>query len=169
MISIIVALAQNGVIGCKNRLIWHISEDLKRFKRITMGHPVVMGRRTFESMGCRLLPGRMNVVVTRDLGYAPLKADNLLIVHSLEEAIGCFSVAEEVFVIGGGEIYRQALPLADRLYLTRIAALAQGDVYFPEVDTVHAWRLVWKQEHAVSEQNPVGYVFEDYCRVGTKG
>ncbi len=158
------------MIGSGNRLIWHIGADLKRFKRITMGHPVVMGRKTFESMDSRPLPGRMNVVVTRDPGYAPTEADNLVVVNSLEDALGRFPATEEVFVIGGGEIYRQAIPLADKLYLTRIAAVATGDTYFPEIDTDREWRLVWKEEHSAAAEsgNPVGYAFEDYIRIAPK-
>ena len=115
MISIIVAVAENGVIGDNNRLLWHISEDLRRFKRITTGHPVVMGRKTWESLG-RPLPGRENVVVTR----RELSFDGARTVHSLDEAYALFPPEEEVFVIGGAQIYGGALPAADRFYLTRV-------------------------------------------------
>ena len=108
MLSIIVAIARNGIIGSGNSLIWHISEDLRRFKAITSGHPVVMGRKTFESIG-RALPGRTNVVITRQSGFL---AEGCTVVHSLEEALALFPESEEVFVIGGGEIYAQALPRA---------------------------------------------------------
>ena len=111
MISIIVAVAENGVIGDNNRLLWHISEDLRRFKRITTGHPVVMGRKTWESLG-RPLPGRENVVVTR----RELSFDGARTVHSLDEAYALFPPEEEVFVIGGAQIYGEALPAADRFY-----------------------------------------------------
>ena len=115
MISIIVAVAENGVIGDNNRLLWHISEDLRRFKRITTGHPVVMGRKTWESLG-RPLPGRENVVVTR----RELSFDGAQTVHSLDEAYALFPPEEEVFVIGGAQIYGEALSAADRFYLTRV-------------------------------------------------
>ena len=115
MISIIVAVAENGIIGDNNRLLWHISEDLRRFKRITTGHPVVMGRKTWDSLG-RPLPGRKNVVVTR----RELSFDGAQTVHSLDEAYALFPPEEEVFVIGGAQIYGEALPAADRFYLTRV-------------------------------------------------
>ena len=112
MLSIIVAIARNGIIGSGNSLIWHISEDLRRFKAITSGHPVVMGRKTFESIG-RALPGRTNVVITRQSSFL---AEGCTVVHSLEEALALFPESEEVFVIGGGEIYAQALPRCSLLH-----------------------------------------------------
>ena len=115
MISLIVAVAENGVIGDRNALLWHISEDLKHFKSVTTGHPVVMGRKTFESLG-RPLPNRTNVVITRQR----LEIPGCTVVHSLEEAVMLFPKDEEVFVIGGAQIYAEALPLARRLYLTRV-------------------------------------------------
>ena len=161
MISVIVAVARNGVIGCENRLIWHIREDLQRFKRITTGHPVVMGRKTFESLG-RPLPGRVNVVITRQKGYAP---EGVRVVHSLDEAIALFPPSEEVFMIGGAEIYRQAMPLADRFYLTEVCADYQGDTYFPEWDRA-AWRLVGEERWERGEGFPHPFVFRDYERRG---
>lgn len=112
MVSIIVAVAENGVIGDRNTLLWHISEDLKHFKRTTTGHPVVMGRKTFESLG-RPLPNRTNVVITRQA----LELPGCTTAHSLEEALALFPADEEVFVIGGAQIYAAALPVADRFYL----------------------------------------------------
>lgn len=138
MISIVVALGNgrqwNGALGKDGKLLWHIPDDLRRFKAITMGHPVVMGRKTFESIVSVLgkpLPGRTNIVVTRD----PLwRYDDAIVVHSLEKAIerakGCEG-GEEIFIGGGGEIYRQALPLVDKLYLTLIDDEKEGDSYFP--------------------------------------
>lgn len=159
MVSIIVAVAQNGVIGDRNRLIWHISEDLRRFKAITTGHPVVMGRKTYESLG-RPLPGRTNVVVTRQRDY---RAEGCTVVDSLEKAIGLFLLDEEVFVIGGGEIYRQALPLADRLYLTVVCADYEGDTRFPEWDASQ-WDLVSEEHHRRGEKFDHPFVFRDYVR-----
>ena len=115
MISIIVAVARNGVIGDRNRLIWHISEDLRRFKAITTGHPVIMGRKTFESLG-RPLPNRINVVVTRQTGY---RAEGCVVAGSLEDAIRRFDPSEEIFVIGGAQIYAQALPLTKAIPFSR--------------------------------------------------
>lgn len=126
MISIIVAVARNGVIGGGNTLLWHISEDLKRFKALTTGHPVVMGRKTFESLG-RPLPNRTNVVVTRQ----HIEIPGCTVAGSLEEALALFPAQEEVFVTGGGQIYAQALPLADRIYLTTVMRDYEGDTRFP--------------------------------------
>ena len=128
MISIIVAVAENGVIGDKNALLWHISEDLKHFKSVTTGHPVVMGRKTFESLG-RPLPNRTNVVITRQR----LEIPGCTVVHSLEEAVMLFPKDEEVFVIGGAQIYAEALPLARRFYLTRVFRAYEGDTKFPRM------------------------------------
>lgn len=127
MISIIVAVAENGIIGDKNTLLWHISEDLRRFKALTTGHPVVMGRKTFESLG-RPLPNRRNVVISRQ----ELAIDGCEVVHSLDEALALFPSDEEVFIIGGAQIYAEALPIADRFYLTRVGHTYEGDTRFPD-------------------------------------
>lgn len=140
VVSLIVAMARNGVIGKDNQLPWHLPEDLKRFKRLTMGHHIIMGRKTYESIG-RLLPGRTSVVVTRTQNY---QAPGAIIAHSLEEAIGRCSSDDEVFVIGGAEIYRQALPVADRLVITQIDADFAGDARFPPVD--------WSQWEEIERQ-----------------
>ncbi len=153
-LSIIVAVAQNGAIGCHNELLWHISEDLKRFKRLTMGCPIIMGRKTYESIG-RPLPGRRNVVITRNADY---RAEGIEVVYSLEEALRSVSNVEgEVFVIGGGEIYLQALPLAQKLYLTKVEQNPEGDTFFPEINEVQ-WQEVAREEFE-------GYSFIDYDRV----
>ena len=133
-LTIIAALTRNGVIGRGNRLPWHIPEDLKRFKALTLGHPVIMGRKTFQSILATLgkpLPGRENIVVTRSRDYTP---PGCRVVHSLEDAIAAAAGAEEVFVIGGGEIYALALPHAHRLQLTEVHADDQGDAHFPAFD-----------------------------------
>ncbi|MEG1075528.1 MAG: dihydrofolate reductase [Mucinivorans sp.] len=152
MISIIVAIAANGVIGCHNRLIWHISEDLKRFKSLTMGHPIVMGRKTFASIG-RALPGRQNIVISRDKA---LKIDGVDVVASMEEAIKIASTDGEIFIIGGGEIYHLALPLASKLYVTQVEQSPQGDTFFPEIDE-NEWLETHREEHE-------GFAFIDYSR-----
>ena len=126
MISIIVAVAENGTIGDRNTLLWHISEDLKHFKALTSGHPVIMGRKTYESLG-RPLPNRTNVVLTRGDGEFP----GCRVVHALDEALALFPAGEELFVIGGAQIYAQALPLADRLYLTRCCHPSDADTTCP--------------------------------------
>ncbi len=138
-ISIIAAMAENGVIGRDGQLPWHLKADLQRFKRLTMGHTIIMGRKTWESIG-RPLPGRRMVVVTRQNGY---QAEGVQVAASLDDALALARLAgdEEAFIIGGAEIYRLALPLADRLYLTRVLAPVEGDTTFPEFDASH-WRLV---------------------------
>ena len=130
MISIIVAVAKNGVIGDKNSLLWHIREDMVYFRTVTSDHPVVMGRKTYDSIG-RPLPKRTNVVITRDTN---LTIEGCTVVHSLEQAVSLFSAEEEVFIIGGAQIYAQALPIADRIYLTKVEKEYQGDTSFPEID-----------------------------------
>jgi len=159
MVSVIVAMSRNGVIGCANRLIWHISEDLKRFKAITTGHPVVMGRRTFESIG-RPLPNRTNVVITRQKNYAP---EGVAVAHSLDEAVKMFPPDEEVFIIGGGEIYSQAMPIADKFYLTEVLADYGGDTLFPAWNPAE-WTLVSEERHERGEKFEHPFAFRDYIR-----
>ena len=128
-ISIIVAMAENRAIGKDNQLLWHISADLKRFKKITMGHPIIMGRKTFESIG-KVLPGRQNIIISRRKDY---QAAGATICHNPEEALKCCDRAEEVFVIGGAEIYQTFFPRADRIYLTQIhETYSEADTFFPE-------------------------------------
>lgn len=158
MVSIIVAVAENGVIGDQNALLWHISEDLKHFKALTTGHPVVMGRKTFESLG-RPLPNRTNVVITRQAIDLP----GCTVVHSLEEALALFPADEQVFVIGGAQIYAQALPLADRFYLTRVMHAYEGDTRFPAWDEA-AWRLVGSESFPCGREYPWPFAFETYER-----
>ncbi len=148
MLSLIVAMARNRVIGAGGKLPWHLPADLKRFKEITMGRPVIMGRKTFESIG-KPLPGRTNIVVTRRRSWT---AKGCRVAHSLEEAIAAAGEGE-VFVIGGGELYAAALPQADRLYLTEVDADVPGDVRFPEVD-LSRWRLVEEATHEADAKNP---------------
>lgn len=162
MVSIIVAVADGGVIGGKNSLLWHISEDMRMFKRVTSGHPVVMGRKTFESLG-RPLPNRTNVVITRNQDF---EAGGVMVAGSLEEAVAMFSDTEEVFVIGGGEIYRQAMPLAGRLYLTRIHAKYAGDTFFPECDSAE-WTPVSSEYHERGENFTHPFEFLVYERIGS--
>lgn len=152
MISIIVAIATNGVIGGDNKLLWHISEDLKNFKRITLGHPMIMGRKTFESFP-KALPNRQNIVITRNPAYTANGAD---VVLSLDEALKIASPKDEIFIIGGGEIYRQAMPLADKLYITHVDLSPQGDTTFPDISS-DEWREVLREPHQ-------GYTFTEYLR-----
>ncbi len=157
MISIIVAVAENGVIGDGERMPWHISADLKHFKEITTGHSVIMGRKTFESLG-RPLPNRRNIVITRDVTYTAVGVE---VVHSLEEAIA-LTKDNDNFIIGGGEIYRQAMPFADRLYITHIRATFEGKTTFPEIDEKH-WHIVEQSE--TFEENGIRFEYITYERV----
>lgn len=130
-LSLIVAMTEERIIGNNNQLPWHISEDLKRFKKITTGHPIIMGRKTYESIG-KPLPGRQNIVVTHNQHY---QADGVLVVHSLEEALDqCDKSTGEEFVIGGAALFESALPKVKKLYLTIVHQFFKGDVYFPEFD-----------------------------------
>ena len=134
LVSIIVAMDKNRLIGGKNKLLWHIPGELKRFKEITTGHPIIMGRKTYESIG-RVLPNRTNIVITHSASLARSHLANLVVAKSLEEAIEQAKKSpgnEEIFIIGGGQIYEQALPLADRLYLTIVDGEYEGDTYFPD-------------------------------------
>lgn len=164
-LAVIVATAQNGVIGRNNALPWHLPEDLRYFKRRTLGKPIVMGRKTYESIG-RPLPGRTNIVISRNAGFA---ADGIKVVRSLDEAlrladdIAQIDGVDELVVIGGAEIYREALPRAERLYLTEVHAVIQGDAVLPEVDWAQ-WREVGRERHAAEAPNPYDYSFVVYER-----
>lgn len=159
MISVIVAAAANDVIGEGNRLPWHLPADLRHFKKITMGWPVLMGRATYQSIG-RPLPGRLNIVLTADRGFA---APGCTVVHSIDEALQAAAGREELMVIGGASIYRQLLPLADRLYLTRVHHEFAGDTRFPETD-FSRWRELSREDHDADERNPYPYSFLVYER-----
>ncbi len=154
VVALIAAVADNGVIGIDNRLPWHLPGDLQWFKRQTLGKPIVMGRRTFQSIG-RPLPGRENIVVSRDPDF---RAAGCRVVGSLDEALEAASGAPEVMIIGGAELYRQTLPRAQRLYLTRVHANVEGDARFPEVDSSQ-WREVAREDHGADGRNPYDYSF----------
>jgi dihydrofolate reductase len=159
-IALIAAVARNGVIGRAGAIPWRIPGDLPRFKAITMGHPVIMGRRTWESLG-RPLPGRRNLVISRTPGYAPAGAE---VYGSLHESLAACGDAAEVFVIGGTEAYREALSLADRLLLTEIDADYEGDAHFPPFDRA-AWRETAREAHAPDERFAHAYAYVTYERV----
>lgn len=158
-VSLVVAVAENGVIGRENGLPWRLSADLRRFKALTVGHTVIMGRRTFDSIG-KGLSGRRNLVVSRNPEFRPAGATR---VPSLEAALEVAGPAGEVFVIGGGEIYRQALPLAERIHLTLVRARPEGDAYFP-LPEGKTWRLVSSESHAADEKNDFATEFRIYER-----
>jgi dihydrofolate reductase len=159
-VSLIAAVAENGVIGRGGQLPWHLAADLQRFKRLTMGHTIIMGRKTWESIG-RPLPGRRMIVITRQDDYC---AEGLEVASSLDAAIDVAAARDdEAYVIGGAEIYRQALPRADRLFLTRVQAIVEGDTTFPEFDPSH-WRLVESEQHLADDKNEFPVCFERYER-----
>ena len=147
-LSAIVAMAANRCIGKDNTLPWRLPADLKRFKQLTMGHTLLMGRKTYESIG-RPLPGRTTVVVTRQRDYAP---EGVRVAHSLEQALE-LARGDEVFIAGGADLYRQALERVRRLYLTRIDRDYPGDTFFPEVD-LSGWRLVTEEPHPATATEP---------------
>jgi dihydrofolate reductase len=166
---LLAALADNGVIGRDNQLIWHLSSDLKRFKALTMGCPLVMGRKTFESIG-QPLPGRESIVLTRDPHFAPA---GVHVVHDLVQARDISAVFAEkmgsphIAVIGGAEIYAQALPFAEKLYLTHVHAAPEGDAFFPAFDK-NDFTVVAREEHTASDRNDHAFSFVDYQRKNRK-
>ncbi len=158
---LIAAAANNNVIGGDNKLLWHLPADLKRFKELTMGHTLIMGRKTFESIG-KALPGRRTIIVTRQSDY---KAKGCEIVPDLKEAICKVREESDVFVAGGGEIYRQVISLhyARRIFLTRIYANFEGDSFFPTIDP-EKWELIEREEFQPDEKNPYPFAFLTYKR-----
>ena len=162
MISIIVAVAQNGVIGTGNRLPWHLPDDLKRFKALSMAKPIVMGRRTFDSIG-KPLPGRTNIVVSRQPGLA---IEGTIVTPSLDAALVAAGAVPEVVVIGGAEIFRQVLPRTEVIHLTRVHARVAGDVVFPELDPGQ-WRETAVEHHAADERHQYAFTFVTLQRVAS--
>ncbi len=158
-ISIIVAMAKNRTIGINNTLPWRCPEDLKHFKSLTMGHHMIMGRKTFDSIG-KPLPGRTTVVVTRN---QELKIDGCIVAHSLQQAIAACADDNEIFIVGGAELYTQALPLADTLYLTEIQQEVKGDAHFPEFDNKE-WQEVSREQRNQQLPQPLDYHFVTYRR-----
>lgn len=158
-ISLIAAVASNGVIGREGRMPWHLPADLKRFKALTMGHAIVMGRKTFDSIG-RLLPGRRTIIVTRQRGF---HFEGATVAHSLEQAIEQARGDDEVFVIGGGEIYAMALPMADRLHMTELALAPQGDARFPAFDR-STWHETSRESHRAEDGTAFDFVVYDRAR-----
>jgi dihydrofolate reductase len=152
-LALIAAMARNGVIGAGNALPWRLPEDLRRFKALTLGHAVIMGRRTFESLG-RALPGRQNLVVTRQRSFSAPGVD---VAHSLDDAIAQVRDPAPAWCIGGGELFRAALPRADRLELTEIDTDIAGDTYFPPLDRTQ-WREVAREAHVSSAGLPYAFV-----------
>lgn len=159
-IAIIVAIAQNNAIGKDNQLLWHIPEDLKRFKALTTGHTIIMGKKTYESLPIHPLPNRINMVITDD---PTEKIEGCVTVYSIEEALQNTDPDKENFIIGGGSIYRQFLPLADTLYLTMVDQAFDADVFFPEID-LRDWRCIEKVEIPFDETLGFSYTYLTYKR-----
>jgi dihydrofolate reductase len=161
IISIIVVIGKNNEIGKGNRLLCHLPADLKHFKEITTGHPVIMGRKTFESLPKGPLPNRKNIVISRN---PDLTIEGAEVYSSLDYAFVRLIDENEVFIIGGAQIYRQILPDADKLYLTRIhAGFPEADVFFPEIN-YHKWKEVSRETHTADEKNPYAFSFIEYER-----
>jgi len=164
-LAVIVAAADNGVIGCNGALPWHLPEDLRYFKRVTLGKPIVMGRKTFESIG-RPLPGRTNIVVSRNTQY---RAEGVRVVASLDaalqlaEEIAANDSVDELMVIGGAQIYTEALLRADRLYYTAVHCSVDGDAFLPEIDWA-LWRETWREKHHAATPDACDYTFLTYDR-----
>jgi dihydrofolate reductase len=159
LITLIVAVADSGVIGRDNSLPWHLPEDLKRFKRLTMGKPILMGRKTFESIG-NPLPGRQNIVVTRDANY---RREGVSIVNDVDGALRAAGMAPEVMVIGGAELFRALLPRARRIHLTRVHGEIEGDVMWPALDD-REWSVVEREAYAADERHRYAMTFEVWER-----
>jgi dihydrofolate reductase len=163
-LSFIVAASDNNAIGVKNELPWRLPEDLKFFKRTTLGKPVIMGRKTYESLG-KPLPGRLNIVLSQT-GNIELP-EGVLLFDSLAEAIERVEDedVEEAFIIGGGKIFDLAMPYVDRMYITRVhATIDNADAFFPKIDHSH-WKMVWEEKHTKDEKHQYDYAFQQYERV----
>ena len=159
-ISLIVAVTKNMVIGKDNKLIWHLSDDLKHFKELTKGHCVIMGRKTFESMP-KALPNRTNIVITRKHDYV---ARDAIVVHSIHEALEKAKEDKQPFIVGGGEIYSQSILISDRIELTRVHTEIEGDAFFPEIDP-KIWKEISREERFKDEKNDFDYTFIRYNKI----
>jgi dihydrofolate reductase len=157
MLSHIVAASENNVIGSKNELPWHLPDDFKYFKNKTWGMPVIMGRKSYESLK-KSLPGRINIVVTRKTGFQP---DNAFVVNNINDAIAKAeeSDAREIFVIGGGEIFKQTIDMVSRIYLTRVHANIEGDTWYPEIKK-NVWKLISERSFSADDKNNYAFTFE---------
>jgi dihydrofolate reductase len=159
MITVIAAVAENNALGKENQLLWHLPDDFKRFKAITSGHYIIMGRKTFESFP-KPLPNRTHVIISRQPNYQP---EGCIVVNSLEKAIEACPKTEEVFIIGGGEIYRQSIEVANKLDLTKVHASFEGDTYFPEINLTQ-WKLVFEEFHPKDDRHDYAFTFQTYLK-----
>lgn len=160
MLTIIAAAAENNALGKDNNLLWHLPDDFKRFKQITTGHYIIMGRKTFESFP-KPLPNRTHVIITRQNNYSV--PEGCIVVDSLKKAVAICPEAEDVFIIGGGEIYQQSLSIADKIELTRVHTTLDADTFFPEIDSEN-WQLVLEEFHPKDEKHAFDFTFLTYSR-----
>lgn len=160
MITIIAAIAENNALGKDNKLIWHIPADLKRFKKVTLNHYVIMGRKTYESLG-KPLPNRTNVIITRNLNF---KAEGCIVVNSLQEALEVSKEDKNPYILGGAEIYKQAIKIANKLDITFVHHQFEADVFFPEID-VTIWKEVAREDFKADEKNNYNYSFVTFERI----
>lgn len=158
IVSIVVAISENHAIGKDNKLLWYLPKDLKHFKEITSGHTVIMGRKTYDSVG-RPLPNRRNIIITRQ----PITIEGCEVVNSIEAALHLCAGTPEVFIVGGAEIYKQAMHLTDSIYLTIVHAVIEGDTYFPEIKE-DIWKETQRQDHEPDEKNALPFSFITYER-----
>lgn len=159
MITLIAATAENNALGKNNDLLWHLPDDFKRFKTITSGHYIIMGRKTFESFP-KPLPNRTHIIITRQKKYAP---ENCIVVHSLEKAIEIAPKNEDVFIIGGGEIYQQSIAVADKIELTRVHTSLEADTFFPEINS-NEWELIFQEYHPQDEKHLYDFTFQTFIK-----
>lgn len=166
MITMIAAAGQQNELGKDNDLVWHLPNDFKRFKKLTTGHYIIMGRKTFESFP-KPLPNRVHIIITRDTSYTPKvsedRKDDIIVVHSIEKAIEKASSQEEIFIIGGGQIYTQAIAIADKIELTRVAGTFEADAYFPEIDT-QLWEKTFEEHHSKDEKHNYDFTYETWVK-----
>jgi dihydrofolate reductase len=159
MITLIAAVAENNALGKDNQLLWHLPDDFKRFKNVTIDHHIIMGRKTFESFP-KPLPNRIHVIISRQKDYQP---EGCIVVDSLEKAIAVCPKNEEIFIIGGGEIYKQSIEIADKLDITRVHHTFAADTFFPEID-FDKWELTTELFHAKDEKHAFDFTFETYLK-----
>lgn len=160
MITIIAAIAENNALGKDNQLIWHLPADLKRFKQVTLNHHIIMGRKTFESLG-KPLPNRTSIIITRNKNYT---AKGCIVVHTLDEALKAAACDANPYILGGAEIYKQAIDIADKLDLTFVHHNFEADAFFPKIDT-SKWKETSRQHYKADEKNKYDYSFVSYLRV----
>ncbi len=161
MLTIIAATSTNNALGKDNQLVWHLPDDFKRFKTLTSGHYIIMGRKTFESFP-KPLPNRTHVIITRQKDYQV--PDGCIVVSSLEKAIAICPKNEEIFIIGGGEIYKQSIDIADKVELTRVHTEVEADTFFPEIDT-NKWELIFEEFHPNDEKHAFDFTFQTFKKI----